>query len=110
MKELWEPLPAAENRRNYQHNNWEARCRTDGCVDIDDPHGGGIHICDLEGFIAELIALNEAAIRDFAGTVGEERWASTAELEHRKLMHEQFKVELLLRYPDTYRRVFGDGV
>jgi hypothetical protein len=104
----WELKPIENDfRREYTRDGWRASCLSDGCVEIDDPHDGDLHICNLEEHIASLIQLHELATRDFVGTPGEEKWVTTEGLARRARQYDAFKATLRVRYPDTYARVFG---
>jgi hypothetical protein len=105
----WERQESSyERRREFTCNEWSASCRADGCVDLNDPYGGDLHICNFEEFIAMMIDLNEATIASFKGVPFETNWETTEEITAWRKREEQFKADLLLRYPDTYARMYGN--
>ena len=57
---------------------FEYFCKWDGCIDIIDGDGCGVHICDLDGFIAQLREVDARRSDYFEKKRGYLEWKTTA--------------------------------
>jgi hypothetical protein len=127
----WEPrdtsteqwLEAMGFDENTENPDWRVRAKFDGCIHLyrnsqsrwDNPEEEEdadyyLHLCDfggLDNLIQALLSLKLLG-REHFNTRYEDAWMTPEDHENAAKEHEAFKRRLWERYPDTYRRTFGD--